>query len=233
MEPHHKPRAPRAPGEPATLPSPSEVRRPPADGVVSAFLSEFETERDDRPVDAVPLPVLREMFGRPATQPSAVPVRGKAIGRRRRIGLWTLVSYLVLAALSAVVFTAAWNAWVGSSGSSLIGPALPPAPLVESPLPAVSLPPGATATTEGAETVGVGRYAIQVALFETRVRAERLLGELATLGLEGRVVERDQPGGVLQQVVIDGYATAEQADADLARVRALPGYADAHVLSSN
>ena len=77
-----------------------------------------------------------------------------------------------------------------------------------------------------------GSYAIQVATFESRERADRLVEELAQAGFRARAVEFDlgAPRGIVLQVRIDGYSNAQDAEHDLARIHELPGYADAHLL---
>jgi len=77
-----------------------------------------------------------------------------------------------------------------------------------------------------------GSYAIQVATFESRERADRLVEELAQAGFRARAVEFNlgAPRGIVLQVRIDGYSNAQDADHDLARIHELPGYADAHLL---
>ena len=77
-----------------------------------------------------------------------------------------------------------------------------------------------------------GSYAIQVATFESRERADRLVEELAQAGFRARAVEFNlgAPRGIVLQVRIDGYSNAQDAEHDLARIHELPGYADAHLL---
>ena len=77
-----------------------------------------------------------------------------------------------------------------------------------------------------------GSYAIQVATFESRERADRLVEELAQAGFRARAVEFNlgAPRGIVLQVRIDGYSNVQDAEHDLARIHELPGYADAHLL---
>ena len=79
-----------------------------------------------------------------------------------------------------------------------------------------------------------GSFAIQVASLTSRARADRLVGELAQVGLRARTVEFNlgAPRGVVLQIRIDGYETAADAERDLMRIRELPGYGDAHLLSN-
>ena len=77
-----------------------------------------------------------------------------------------------------------------------------------------------------------GTYAIQVASFTARDRAERLVSELTRAGFKARAVEFNlgAPRGLVLQIRVDGYENAQAAGRDLARIRALPGYGDALLL---
>jgi type II secretory pathway predicted ATPase ExeA len=79
-----------------------------------------------------------------------------------------------------------------------------------------------------------GSYAIQVASFESRERADRLVSELAREGFRARTVEFNlgPPRGIVLQIRVDGYPSARDAARDLVRIRELPGYADAHLLQN-
>lgn len=220
---------PRPPAESAPPPHADPTRG--ADpGVDSApFLSEFTAEQDIQAPQPPPVAVadLREMFkaGRPVREGAAVPAR--------RIGVRPLVTFLVLTALAAVAAAALWNVYADARVTGVDALAPPRAARPVPVMPAVSLPPTAGTDASGADDTAPGPPFIQVASFQARVRAERLLSELAAAGVEGRIVARDLgPGGLLHEVVVGGFATIEQADADLARIHRLPGYADAHVVSN-
>jgi cell division septation protein DedD len=76
-------------------------------------------------------------------------------------------------------------------------------------------------------------YIIQVASFESRARAARLVGELTQAGYRARDVEFDfgPPRGRLVQVIVGGYSSAIEVERDLQRIRQLPGgYSDARLL---
>jgi len=77
-----------------------------------------------------------------------------------------------------------------------------------------------------------GSYAIQVASFTSRNRADRLVTELTRAGFHARVVEFNlgSPSGLVLQIRIDGYDSSQAAARDLARIRELPGYEDALLL---
>ena len=69
-----------------------------------------------------------------------------------------------------------------------------------------------------------GSYAIQVASFTSRNRADRLVSELSKAGYQARAVEFNlgPPRGLVLQIRIDGYESAEGAARDLARIRESP-----------
>jgi cell division septation protein DedD len=90
------------------------------------------------------------------------------------------------------------------------------------------------ATAPAVHEANDGSFAIQVASLTSRARADRLVAELAEAGLGARTVEFDlgAPRGIVLQIRVDGYKTAADADRDLKRIRELPGYSDAHLLSN-
>lgn len=74
-------------------------------------------------------------------------------------------------------------------------------------------------------------YLIQVASFESPLRAVRLVDELTNLGYVARSVELDLgQRGRLQRVLVSGYGTREEAQSDLERIREIPGYDDARII---
>jgi general secretion pathway protein A len=112
--------------------------------------------------------------------------------------------------------------------SSQTATPLPPTPAVPDP-PAVVAP-----VPEAAAAPAVsGSFAIVVASFTNRTRADRLVEELAIAGYRARAVERDwgPPRGRLVQVNVEGYASAIEVQRDLQRIRELPGgYSDARIV---
>jgi type II secretory pathway predicted ATPase ExeA len=75
---------------------------------------------------------------------------------------------------------------------------------------------------------GEESYGIQIASLKEVTRAQRLIDELAAIGVNARAVERDLgAAGLWYQVVADGYASIETVQVDLERIQQLPGYSDA------
>jgi general secretion pathway protein A len=75
-------------------------------------------------------------------------------------------------------------------------------------------------------------YVIQVASFESRARAQRLVEELTSAGYRASEDELDlgPPRGRLVRVIVGGYSSALEVERDLQRIRDLPGYSDARVI---
>jgi len=77
-----------------------------------------------------------------------------------------------------------------------------------------------------------GRYSVIVGSFRQNAEAAVLVDQLRALGYRarlGRVESADR--GTWHQVSVGPYAELEQARQDEARVRQLPGYADAHLIT--
>jgi hypothetical protein len=159
--------------------------------------------------------------------------------RAQRLALALLIACIVLAGIVAV-----WVFYFTGSTSELETAALPPAPKWRSELPAFTAPSSETVaireesdsstTAAAVHAANDGSYAIQVASFESRTRADRLVSELAQAGFRARSVEFDlgSPRGIVLQIRLEGYQNAADAERDLARIRELPGYEDAHLLAN-
>jgi type II secretory pathway predicted ATPase ExeA/cell division septation protein DedD len=75
------------------------------------------------------------------------------------------------------------------------------------------------------------RYAIDVALFASAWRADRLVKELAAAGYSTYQVLVDLgPAGQKRVVLVGNYLTEAEAERDLIRIRQIPGYIDARVI---
>ena len=74
-------------------------------------------------------------------------------------------------------------------------------------------------------------YVIQVASFQGHERASRLAEQLSSAGYRVHQVELnlEPPRGRLLQILVGGYVTLAEAEVDLARIRQIPGYADARL----
>jgi cell division septation protein DedD len=163
----------------------------------------------------------------------------------RSIHVWRLAASIVLAAITAVSIAAFWYVYFATRTLDGSAEMLPAAPAWRTALETADLPPPIeevaanlalpvqTATAPVARTPSTPAYVIQVASFESRVRAERLVEELTGAGFRARSVEFDLgPRGRLYQVRVDGYRTLDESSRDLARIRQLAGYADAHLLAN-
>jgi type II secretory pathway predicted ATPase ExeA/cell division septation protein DedD len=75
-----------------------------------------------------------------------------------------------------------------------------------------------------------GTYVIEVALFETPQRANRLVEELTRMGYRAYGARRDfGTRGSLEQVLIGLYVTREEASSDLEELQKTDGYEDARI----
>ena len=163
----------------------------------------------------------------------AKPLAG---ARYRRIAI-----ALVIVGLLGAAGTAAFLLYFATGAVEVDALALPARPTWTTAAPS-SAPPSLESLTSGlgsatrsrasVRQANDGSYAIQVASFESRERAERLVDELARAGFRARAVEFNlgPPRGIVLQIRVDGYQTAQDAERDLARIHELPGYGDAHLL---
>jgi general secretion pathway protein A len=89
----------------------------------------------------------------------------------------------------------------------------------------------AAGAAQPALTLAVSPYVIEVASFQSRDRADRLLDELTTTGFRAYLVDLDMGNerGRYVQVMVGWYDALQDAEADLARIRSIPGYSDARL----
>lgn len=105
-------------------------------------------------------------------------------------------------------------------------PALPSRPS----LPTFAFETLAPPDTLPAVAPAAGTYVIEVALFETPQRANRLVEALAGMGYRAYEATRDfGRRGSLEQVLIGHYATREEASSDLQELQKTRGYEDARI----
>ena len=214
-------------------------------------LSKYKPE-DDTAVSAEdgerPLKPLVESRGWSWTGELFSPrLRSEVPGRWLAAGL----SVLLLAA-AAVVGVSYWQTQAGDLNAPISLPPLPQVPVIAArvawrPLPqpgavpSNSVVPAAPAT--GATTLepaagissapgGAGLFAIDVALFNSGSRADRLAGELTAAGFHAYQHDLDLGDrGHLHEVLVGMYPTRAAADAAAARIRLMRGYQDAKVVA--
>jgi general secretion pathway protein A len=148
----------------------------------------------------------------------------------QRVAAAVAIATLVAAATAAIVF------FYLANSSDLQVPALPSRPTwsaILAPLPQIEMIARDRPATPTLQAAHDGSYAIQVASLTSRSRADRLVAELLEAGFRARAVEFNlgYPQGVVLQVRVDGYRNSDLASRDLARIRELPGYSDAHLLA--
>jgi type II secretory pathway predicted ATPase ExeA len=125
------------------------------------------------------------------------------------VGAATLLAIFAIGAMMTYVRVQSINALPDVSFPS------PPKRLAAA-LPAVALP--------GTEPV-----AIQVASFQTMARAGQVVEQLAAAGYQARAVELNLAGRRFVAVLVGDYRSADAANDDLASLRSLHGFVDAHV----
>ena len=83
----------------------------------------------------------------------------------------------------------------------------------------------------GATPDAPGLFAIDVALFNTAARADRLVQQLTAAGYHAYQNDLDLGArGHLLEVLVGMYATRYAAALDAERIREIPGYQDARVV---
>jgi general secretion pathway protein A len=111
----------------------------------------------------------------------------------------------------------------GAPGARSVRAGVEPDPAPAVPQPAAAAPPGAEAK---------GRYSLLVGSFRQNTEAGTLVDQLRALGYRARTGRFDSADrGTWHQVSVGPYTDLEQARQDEARVRQLPGYADAHLIT--
>ncbi len=226
-----------ASGPNARLPPALDAPLPPAVGL--------PTSANTVPLDTI-APKVRAF--RPQAGLSAFAAESdRHSGTRYR---WAVAVAATLLVASASLGAAAWYARAQAIEAPVVADLVPPppasvvshaisAPPVGEPLSAEAVAPAqaggavaASAAVPGVHPV----YSIQVASFETRERAERVVEELTNAGFGARAVERTAgaTGGRLALVEVSGYTSAAAIQRDLELIRQLPGgYADARIVQQD
>ncbi len=111
----------------------------------------------------------------------------------------------------------------------------PPSPEPPAPVAAtgdtVTPPPSTAPAVAAAAASNAGPYVVQVGSFRQETEASRLTAQLRSAGYQSRMVRVDAASrGIWFQVLVGPYAEIDQARKDQARVRQLPGYADARLV---
>jgi type II secretory pathway predicted ATPase ExeA/cell division septation protein DedD len=213
-------------------------------------LSKYKPEHDTAVSAAEgerPLKLLVESRGRSRTRELLSP-RLRSGGPARWLA--AALTVLLLAAV-AIVGVSHWQTQDGDLNAPISLPPLPQVPVIAArvawrPRPQPDAPlnnvvpaaPATGATTRepgaglSAAPGGAGLFAIDVALFNSGSRADRLAGELTAAGFHAYQHDLDLGDrGHLHEVLVGTYAAREAADAAAARIREMPGYQDAKVVA--
>jgi general secretion pathway protein A len=113
-------------------------------------------------------------------------------------------------------------------GEEVVTPTLPVAPARA--VIHAAAPPVAPVTQGAASASDGGLFEVGVALFSGRTRASRLEVALAVAGYQASTRAVDFARGRMYEVRTGPYATRAGAETDAARIRRMPGYADARVI---
>lgn len=186
-------------------------------------------------------PQLLRSFSAAATTTEIQPARRRRRTRRliATLGIIAAVLLLIFLGQRRMLFQASQPA------EPPLLPHVAPTPLATSlpaqikPAPDTALPASAAPSapvpelSNGAANADERRYAIDVALFDSSWRADRLVQELAAAGYSTYQVLVDLgPVGQRRLVLVGNYLTETDAEQDLARIRQIPGYSDARVISA-
>ena len=241
---------------PAAVPAPA-MPAPPAAPVVERAAAAVVAAPGAHPIATVPAATVEGAPGVPgSSQPGASCVAatsplvqtgladplaefGHEADLLRADRRWWRLAAAAVVTIALAVGGGFWFAQrrLASEVASTAGDSLPPAPAFD-PDPQARedaiAPVGEgveSASIAGASDTDRAAYGIQVASFQSRGRAQRLLDELRASGYRAEEVEVDLgPRGRWRQVMVGRYATAGEAEADLARIRDLPPYADARIV---
>lgn len=196
-------------------------------------LQESAIEEPTAVVDPVP----------PPTGERAVPEEQEAVetfdeepvaprrARRSRINLPAIAASMLLALVVATFGVSSWYLQVRDSLEAEVRlPRVPTAPRPRIPeLTSLVLREPAKATTVTAPAPGAGHYVIHVAAFENSNRAALLMTELADAGYQAYYTDLDLDGVHYWQVIVGAFDTVTDAQIDLEKIRAIPGYRDARI----
>ena len=161
---------------------------------------------------------------------------------RRRDQFRRPVAALAVAGMAVVAGVALWQRTVAPTRAQDVQiPQLPAAPRhpffssdTNSPGPSgryIAVLPITEVETAVGTGNGTGTFTIQIASFTRTAHAAELVAQLQAEGIHARFVERDLGDrGRWYQVLADGYVSLAAAEADLSRVKQMPGYADARLI---
>ena len=150
------------------------------------------------------------------------------LARRWLKKAWELT--LWAAGLTAAFFLCTFllSMWDQHMGEPVAAPQPPAAPKIRV-RPAMPLP---QPPADAVPVVSFGSHLIQIALFSTPLRANNLVDTLTAAGFPAAHAQVRLGGGIRYQVTAGPYKTAEQAQADLKRLRATGGFDDARVVET-
>ena len=206
------------------------------------------------PIAPGPIPLRGELPAAPPEPSRSLPVESEAVWqeetpregprwkrRMRRLVAPLVVGLVLSGASAAAVFY--WQDQVQESASATLPP--PPGPPALRIVPSIrpkSEPglvsriddlPAAPDSVGAPKTASAGLFSIDVAMFDSAGRADRLVEQLTAAGYRARRTVLDAGDrGQLHEVLVGSYPTRSAAEADATRLRSLPGYEDAKVVGT-
>jgi general secretion pathway protein A len=152
--------------------------------------------------------------------------------RRRRINMPAIAAAVLLLLVISTFGVASWyTRFDDSATETILLPPLPAAPRMRVP-ESTSLDlrlDRRNTTIAEAPRSDAGHYVINVAVFRTSVRAATVMTELTDAGYTAYYTELNLQGVSFWQVIVGAYETVADAQADLDKIRAIPGFRDARI----
>ena len=173
---------------------------------------------------------------RPARKGTAFPLQRpwrERIGRRPQPIVMLALTGTVLCA--ATIAASSWyRVEPARDARQVVLPDAPSRPRLTRAAAFAVAPAGsdAGATAQAAPAHAAGKYIIQVASFEDEARSSQLVAQLAAAGYRAYQSRFSLDGEPWWQVSVGPYATLGEGEADLEKVREIPGYDDATLRST-
>ena len=157
---------------------------------------------------------------------------------RRRMERFAKILFVIIAIVLAIVLAESGLMYfypeLNGEPQQAPAPAAPSMPVPEGlrPPPAPSNDEQAHAAAAAAPASGERGYAIDVAMFQSAQRADRLVEELVAADYPAYQIEMDlKARGRFYVVMVGAYPASVDAEPDLARIQQTPGFADARIMS--
>jgi type II secretory pathway predicted ATPase ExeA len=195
-------------------------------------MADFRPERTVPEVTApLPIPEAIVAFSEEAHEEAPPQALLEHPAPHLSIGLERALKWMAagLAGLGVGVFVLMMLSWRSPEQARAAATPTSPQTPVNTLLRDVALPHLPVSATSGDATAG--SFEIGVAVFAKPTRAGFLEAELAAAGFKATTHLIELAGSPMFEVRTGPYASREAVDADVARIRQMPGYADARVIA--